>query len=239
MVRKRNARKRDRRLYWGRRVPQTAILVCMCLVIAACGSRSGHVSTADGDGPEYGVSLEEWSRAIGEERDAAAPSESSVNPALTAEYETLTWEDLIAPNFSGEDVLDDYLEELATIEDGSPEANALYEKMQKHYDGEAVNVELDGAKVQLAGFVAPLTYDDDIITEFLLVPYFGACIHVPPPPSYQTVLVTVDEANGLTIEEGWGAVWVAGMLSVSKATTDLATASYTITHAVSGVYDEY
>lgn len=208
-------------------------------MIAACGSRSAHVSTENGDGPEYGASLEEWSRAIGEERDAAAPSTASGNPALTAEYATLAWEDLVAPDFSGEDVLDDYLEELATIEDGSPEANELYERMQKHYDGEAVNVDLDGSKVQLAGFVAPLTYDEDIITEFLLVPYFGACIHVPPPPSYQTILVTVDEAHGLTIEEDWGAVWVAGTLSVSKATTDLATASYTITNAVSGVYDDY
>lgn len=84
-----------------------------------------------------------------------------------------------------------------------------------------------------------MTYDEDIVTEFLLVPYFGACIHVPPPPPHQTVLVTVDRDSGLTIEAAWGAVWVAGTLKVSSATTDLATASYTITDATSGVYDDY
>ena len=205
-------------------MPRIAVLVCLCIVAVACGSGDAAISIGTGssneeDGPQYGDSLEEWSRAIGEERDAAAPSESSANPALTAEYETLTWEDLIAPDFSGDDVLDDYLDELATIEDGSPEANALYEKMQKHYDGEAVNTELDGTKVQLAGFVAPLTYDDDIVTEFLLVPYFGACIHVPPPPPNQIVHAVLEETwkmRGL-----YEPVWITGRLEARAASSSL------------------
>ena len=221
-----------------------AVLFGLCLVAVACGSGDAEVSigtgSSDEGGPQYGDSLEEWSRAIGEERDAAAAAAGDqTGLALTAEYATLTWEDLVAPGFSGEDITTRYQDQLANLEDGSPEADALYEEMLDQYDGAAVNTELDGTKVQLAGFVAPLTYDHDIITEFLLVPYFGACIHVPPPPPHQTVLVTLDKSNGLSIDETWGAVWVAGTLTVSPATTDLATASYTISNAVSGVYEDY
>ncbi len=218
-----------------RAAPLLAVLIGSCLVISACGSRSGDVTA--GGGPEYGDSLEEWSRAIGEERDEA--SGSRFNEALTDEYEVLGWEDLVAPGFSAEEINARYVDQLADIEDGSPEADALLREMQDQYDGAAVNAELDGTQMQLAGFVAPLTYENEMVTEFLLVPYFGACIHVPPPPPHQTVLVTLDENSGLTVEEAWGAVWVAGTLTVDSSTTDLATASYTITNATTGVYDDF
>ena len=155
-------------------------------------------------------------------------------------YELLTWEDLVPPGFSGDEIIARYQDRLSELEDGSPEADAIYAEMQAEYEAiNVVNDQLDGARVNLAGFVAPLSFEDDIITEFLLVPYFGACIHVPAPPPNQTILVTLDKADGLTFDESWGAVWVAGTLTVDDATTDLATASYAMTGAASGVYDEY
>ncbi len=226
----------DRESRQRRFVLPLALLISLALIAVACGSRSAEVSTEGADGLEYGASLEEWSRALGAERDQAA---SSDNQALTAEYELVEWDHLVAPGFSGEDIAAQYADQLAAIADDSPEAEAIYEEMQDQYDGAAVNDQLDGTKIQLAGFVAPLTYEDDVVTEFLLVPYFGACIHVPPPPPHQTVLVSVHKADGLTIEESWGAVWVAGTLDVSSATTDLATASYAITGARTGVYDDF
>ena len=48
---------------------------------------------------------------------------------------------------------------------------------------------LDGQSVSLPGFVVPLEGDSELITEFLLVPYFGACIHVPPPPPNQPIWI--------------------------------------------------
>lgn len=45
-----------------------------------------------------------------------------------------------------------------------------------------VNKKLDNQDVRIPGFVVPLEGDAKKITAFLLVPYFGACIHVPPPP---------------------------------------------------------
>lgn len=46
----------------------------------------------------------------------------------------------------------------------------------------SVRQDLDGKEITIAGFVIPLEGTESNITEFLLVPFFGACIHVPPPP---------------------------------------------------------
>lgn len=178
----------------------------------------------------FGASLDEWTES---EADSLYP-EPSKQPSEG--FENLDWNALIPPGFSSEEIWERFTARLEAVEAGSPEANSLYEEMQSEYDGEAINPDVDGKQVMLAGFVAPLTYEDDIIVEFLLVPNFGACIHVPPPPPNQTVMVTLDKANGLTLEESWGAVWVEGTLVVEPSTTDLAPASYTITNASSGVY---
>ena len=228
-----------------------AVLAAGCMTFTACGSGnaqsaaevSGSTPASSGqDGLEYGDTLADWAEAGGAESlepEPAPESQTTVDP-YTASYTQLVWEDLVPPGYSGDEIAARYQDRLAALDDGSPEADAIYEEMQAEYDGSVhVNDELDGADVYLAGFVAPVSYDGAIITEFLLVPYFGACIHVPPPPPNQTVLVTLDKADGLTFEDSWGPVWVVGTLAVDSATTDLATASYTLTGVGSGVYDEY
>lgn len=214
-----------------------AVLVATCLAASACGSSGDGSATAafdgdsvvtDVDGLQYGDDIEE------------VLPESEAASALPDGFEALTWEDLIPAGSSGDEIIERYSKRLAELEDGSPEADVIYAEMRAEYDSiDVANDELDGAKVSLAGFVAPLRYEDELVTEFLLVPYFGACIHVPPPPSNQTVLVTVDKADGLTVEESWGAIWVAGTLTANSTVTDLATASYTMSNASSGVYDDY
>ena len=59
-----------------------------------------------------------------------------------------------------------------------------------------VNTELDGKQVKIPGFIVPLDVaKDGTVSEFFLVPYFGACIHVPPPPPNQIVYVTTSRAS--------------------------------------------
>lgn len=181
------------------------------------------------DGPQYGDSLDDW-------RDASGPSAAPANAVLTG-FQAVEWDDLIPPGFSSEQILDRYEDRLAAAEPGSPELDDLYEEMNAEYEDASVNPQLNSIDIQLAGFVAPLTYDGDAITEFLLVPYFGACIHVPPPPVNQTVIVTLDEGDTLTLEESWGAVWVAGEMTVTSTDTSLATAGYSISGAQFGVYE--
>ena len=61
-------------------------------------------------------------------------------------------------------------------------------------------------------------------TEFLLVPYFGACIHVPPPPSNQ--IVHVRSEIGVKLEELYQPYWIEGQMQVKPSTSELADAGY-------------
>lgn len=60
---------------------------------------------------------------------------------------------------------------------------------------------LDGKVVQIAAFIVPLEDDMQESDEFLLVPYFGACVHTPPPPPNQMVYVKM--RGDKTVKIGW------------------------------------
>lgn len=192
-------------------------------------------SAQGGGGHQYGSTLDEWSDSV---RELEQEPIDSASPSLTG-FAEIEWEDLIPAGKSGPEIYARYEERLSNLEYGTDEAAELYAAMQAEFDPEAVNEELNGQEIRLAGFVAPLTYDGDQLTEFLLVPSFGACIHVPPPPPNQTVLVTLGRDSGLTPEETWGAVWVEGTMVLQSSTTDLAAANYTILRAKSGVYNNF
>ena len=69
--------------------------------------------------------------------------------------------------------------------------------------------------------------EDDVnqrVTEFLLVPYFGARIHVPPPPSNQIVLVQSE--IGIALEATYVPYWISGIMHVEQSSSELASAGY-------------
>jgi hypothetical protein len=89
-----------------------------------------------------------------------------------------------------------------------------------------VKTDWNGAIVRLSGFILPLDYDGAGVTAFLLVPYVGACIHVPPPPANQLVLVSVEkpyENKGL-----FEPVTVTGMFGTASVATQLAEVGYAL-----------
>ncbi len=89
----------------------------------------------------------------------------------------------------------------------------------------AVNKALDGNTVRLPGFIVPLEVSKEgKVTEFFLVPYVGACIHVPPPPPNQIIYVRAEK--GLALESIWEAYWVTGKLSITNRSTRLGAAAY-------------
>jgi hypothetical protein len=72
--------------------------------------------------------------------------------------------------------------------------DALYERYldwvgEVERRGTLTEKKLDGKQVAIAGYLLPLDFNPGGTTEFLLVPYFGACIHEPPPPPNQIVYV--------------------------------------------------
>jgi hypothetical protein len=89
------------------------------------------------------------------------------------------------------------------------------------------NEELADMVVRLPGFIVPIGAPrGGMITEFLLVPYIGVCIHVPPPPPNQMVYVTTE--SGIAADAIHEAYWVTGKMRVESRTTELGTAAYAL-----------
>lgn len=89
-----------------------------------------------------------------------------------------------------------------------------------------VVADLNGKRVKIGGYVVPLDFEATTIKEFLLVPFVGACIHVPPPPANQIVYVKSDK--GFQIAGQFDPVWVTGTLKTETAFTGLADAGYSL-----------
>ncbi|TBU98558.1 DUF3299 domain-containing protein [Stutzerimonas kirkiae] len=86
---------------------------------------------------------------------------------------------------------------------------------------------LDGKTILLGGYPVPLESDArGRSTEFFLVPYPGACIHVPPPPPNQIVLVRYP--RGILLDDIYAPLWIEGPLRVEKVSNDLADAAYAL-----------
>jgi hypothetical protein len=81
--------------------------------------------------------------------------------------------------------------------------------------------------VHIAGLVVQLETDGERMREFLLVAYYGACIHVPPPPSNQIIYVRTGP-EGVDETELFGSVWVTGRLSTQYIESDVGDAGYLI-----------
>lgn len=87
--------------------------------------------------------------------------------------------------------------------------------------------EFDNRKVRIPGFVVPLKVgDDQRIYEFFLVPYFGACIHVPPPPPNQIIHVTYKP--GFTVDVLYNPFWVKGVMQIEETENEVGASSYAI-----------
>jgi hypothetical protein len=150
---------------------------------------------------------------VGTPAPKVAPS-----PAVAGQPQTIQWEDLVPPEARASyragppPAIHDYL---------SGEGGLAAQQPQDF----AVNRALDGHTVRMPGFIVPLELDaDGKVTEFFLVPYFGACIHVPPPAPNQMLYVTL--ARGVTLDSMYTAYWVTGRLSAARRDTKLGAAAY-------------
>jgi hypothetical protein len=75
--------------------------------------------------------------------------------------------------------------------------------------------EVDGKRVRVPGYMVPLDDSATGVTEFILVPYYGACIHTPPPPPNQMVYVRMDEGKSVDVNL-WDPIWIEGELNVAE-----------------------
>lgn len=126
-------------------------------------------------------------------------------------FRTASWSELVPKGWDPTKAYRDI--KPAQIKEGSAREQELMRDMKSTWDNAPTRAELDGAKLRLPGYVVPLDLADGQMKEFLLVPYFGACLHSPPPPANQLVLVRLREPAKLRTMD---AVWVTGVLSTQR-----------------------
>jgi hypothetical protein len=110
------------------------------------------------------------------------------------------------------------------LEQQKVDIDGLFAKRQeitelRRQRGSATVPGLDGVLLELPGFVLPLEYEGRKVTEFLLVPWVGACIHTPPPPPNQIVHVTAREP--FEIKGMFEAVSVTASMKIGGVTKNL------------------
>lgn len=147
----------------------------------------------------------------------------------------LQWEELMPPDYDPFQGLPDV--DIGELSDSDPRAARFMELLRDVWNNAPVVEALDGQEVRIPGFVVPLEYDEKQVSEFLLVPYFGACIHTPPPPSNQIVHVTTG-GFGPSPEQLWDPVWVSGTLFTSHISSELGEAGYRMDALVIEPYAE-
>ena len=154
---------------------------------------------------------------------ASAPAKA-VAPAIAGTPRTITWDALVP---AGWDPFKDFKDmNFQMLDDGDPRAGAMLKKMRDVWDNAPVNGALVGQTVRIPGFVVPLEDSKDGLKEFLLVPYFGACVHSPPPPANQIVhVLPKSPAKGL---RSMDAVWIIGTLTTGRTDSYMGAASYRI-----------
>ena len=157
------------------------------------------------------------------------------------DYLEIEWTDLETPGQGMEDVVKKYDSQFEELGAHSEELAALIEKIEAEFNALPANPAMNGKKVKLAGFIAPLDVDDSsgMLKTFLLVPYFGACIHVPPPPPIMIVLVEPDGGESIHMDDSFYPVWVYGVISTDSVSTELAEASYKMQNARVEIMAEY
>lgn len=168
-------------------------------------------------------------------RNTVRETVPQVQPALSAEapppgaslpspVRTIGWEQLIP---AGWDPYKDLKAmNLDGLKDNDPKAEEALKKMRQMWDNAPINPVVLGQSVRLPGFMVPLEDLPEGSKEFLLVPYFGACVHSPPPPANQIVHVVLDKPTKRF--RLMDTLWVTGALSATKTDSHMGVASYRI-----------
>ena len=170
---------------------------------------------------------------------------------LAEQVRELSWQDLVPAHLLSEDPLAGLTEEqqnmvywvintLENLPDRGPETEEYYQEIDQampELEKAGIDIaelmakrkqirtsfveELNGQRVRIPGYLLPLEMSETKVKEFLLVPYIGACIHVPPPPPNQIVHVNIVGKEGYRVNSLYEPVWVSGQISAKSMVKDL------------------
>lgn len=192
-------------------------IVCVVVIVLGCSQSN--------DGQVTAVAATSASSEEVANEDATLEAQEEGGTVAVRKIE---WDLLIPDEWRPDKLMAEY--NAVNLDDDDPRSQELYEKLKRLWNESPVVLTLEGERLKLPGFVVPLEMDAEKIDEFLLVPYFGACIHAPPPPANQTVHVVTQPDTPF---EGklFDTVWVTGTMRVETLSSDLGEAGYRLEDA--------
>ena len=150
---------------------------------------------------------------------ASAPAKAPA--ARPGTFREIRWDELVPKDWDPMKELKGL--DLGNLSDADPRATEMLKQLRKVWDNAPANPALDGQAVRIPGYVVPLEETADGLKEFLLVPYFGACIHSPPPPANQIIHVLPQNATKM---RSMDPVWISGTLVREKTDSYMGAAGY-------------
>jgi hypothetical protein len=163
------------------------------------------------------------------------PIKEAVAKTPLPKFKTIDWDNLMPeedlnallnPPSYIDDLEDSSLEDLTNEQLQIDLTDALDDRYQQALVSTKIIKEMDGQAVRIPGFVVPVEFDEETITEFFLVPYFGACIHSPPPPPNQ--IIYVHAPDGLKLNTLYDPFWISGIISTTLIENYMATSAYSM-----------
>jgi len=206
------------------------------VVLAACGEAVTADTPAPQDtvlveaetetsGPQVGDRIPEPAEDL-EDSNRLAAAGAEANAAAARGYREIGWEELM-PEGEEERLAQLYQQQMAMLYSGGPIAEGSAADAMIQIGTFNTVKELNETKIRIPGYTVPFEYGANAeISEFLLVPYYGACLHAPPPPPNQTVFAMTDEP--IKLRDLAQAVWIEGTMYTQTQESELADAAYTI-----------
>jgi len=205
------------------------LFICISLINFGCSKKEPANSTGQEPAPRTEKNLSEHSEKVAE----------------SATFSTIEWTDLLPDDDL--QALENPPAYLADIQDGSEadqinsqlkaegaadtlssEIKESDERYQQALVSKEIRPEFNGRHVRVPGFIVPLEFNEhQIVTTFFLVPWFGACLHLPPPPPNQIIYAVYE--SGIKLESFYDPFWISGRMSTTLFENDLAAAAYSIT----------
>jgi hypothetical protein len=208
-------------------------LLCLIALLAACSPEGSEPPSAkpavSADLPLPVAQAAEPPSLKSTPTPMATATTDSANVPLSAaqstEWPEIKWEDMIPKDWDPTAEFKDL--DFSKLQDSDSRAVEALDKLKRAWDNAPPEPSMNGRKGRIAGFTVPLEHQGDKVTEFLIVPYFGACIHVPPPPANQ--IIHAKSARPLTGVKMMMPIWTYGAFSVQHEETQWGVSGYRMT----------
>ena len=147
---------------------------------------------------------------------------ATANATAAVTYRNVDWDALVPKDWDPMKKFNDT--NLDAMKDSDPRAMELLREMRETWDNAPINNAMDKQTIRIPGYVVPIEESTTGMREFLLVPYFGACIHTPPPPANLIIDVKLRVPDkGVRMMD---AVWVSGRLTTLRSSTAMGASGY-------------